>query len=302
MPSLRLHKNTNQLTANSLRAHLFILKAKRPVKRVSSFASLKLGASLTVEASLALPLFLFFIIQIMLAMNMIGVQSRLSAALHQTGNQMAFAGYVYEKTAGGVLPDEIASIALTQGYAKNQIISCAGENYLNRSCIKNGAAGISFQDTSIMQKNDIVEICLSYRVQSFFPLIGFDGFMMRQRYYGRAWTGYDVENKVSNFTEKDPMVYVTETGTVYHTNRDCTYLNPSVSAVRADTVDSSRNQSGGRYMPCEICGQKGSAGTVYITGQGDRYHTLITCSGLKRTIYTIPLSEVGGRRKCSKCG
>lgn len=302
MPSLRLHKKTNLLTANSLRAHLFILYLREPAKRVSSFTSLKLRASLSVEASLAIPLFLFFMIQIMSAMNMIGIQSRLNAALHQTGNQMAFAGYVYEKTTEGALPDEIASTALTQAYAGNQVINYAGKKYLNQSCIKSGAAGISFQGTSIMQKNDIVEICLSYRVKSFFSLLGFDGFMMKQRYYGRAWTGYDVESGISDFTKEDPMVYITETGTVYHTNRDCTYLNPSIETIRADAVGDSRNQSGGKYMPCELCGKKGSSGIVYITSQGSGYHTLITCSGLKRTIYTIPLSEAGGRRKCSKCG
>lgn len=301
MPFLRLHIKTNQTTANSLRAHLSVLHQHGPIKRASSFTSRKLKASLTVEAAIALPLFLFFFLQIMSAMNMIGLQSRLNAALHQTGNKMAFAGYIYEKTAGSVLPGEISSVVLTEAYAKNQILDYAGKKYLDGSCIKNGAAGISFTGTSIMGKYDTVEIYLSYQIQPIFPFMEFSDFGVSQCYYGRAWTGYDVENGISDFTEEDPMVYITETGTVYHTNRNCTYLNPSIESVAMTAIDSSRNQSGGRYYPCEICGRKGVSGTVYITNQGNSYHTRITCSGLKRTIYTVPLSEAGGRGQCSKC-
>ncbi len=104
MPFLQLRNltNKNQSMANSLRAYLHVLSIRATVKRVSVSASRKLKGSMTAEAALALPLFLFFILQIMSVMNMIGMQSRLNAALHQTGNKMAFAGYVYEKTAGNI--------------------------------------------------------------------------------------------------------------------------------------------------------------------------------------------------------
>ncbi|MDE5932735.1 MAG: hypothetical protein K2H40_09700, partial [Lachnospiraceae bacterium] len=229
-----------------------------------------------------------------------GIQSRFSAALHQTGNQMAFAGYVYGK-AEEVLPGEISLAVLSKSYAESQVLKSVGKDYLDTSCVRNGAAGVSFQGTSIMQEKDIIEICLSYSLEAIFPVTGFQGFSVEQRYYGRAWTGYDVESGISDFTEDDPMVYITETGTVYHTNRNCTYLNPSVQAIDAAAIADSRNQSGGKYYACELCGRKNTGGTVYITGQGSSYHCMITCSGLKRTIYTIPLSQTGGRGQCSKC-
>lgn len=303
MPFLRLHqpKNQENSTTNSLRTHLNSLHHDVPIKRVSSFVSWKLGASVTVEAAFALPLFLFFMIQVMSAINMIGIQSRFSAALHQTGNQIAFAGYAYGRAAGDVLPGEIALMVLSKSYAGSQILKSVGRDYLDKSCVRNGAAGVSFHGTSIMQKNDVIEICLSYRLEPIFPITGFQGLSVEQRYYGRAWTGYDVENGISDFTEKDPMVYITETGTVYHTNRNCTYLNPSVQAIDAAAIADSRNQSGGKYYACELCGRKNTGGTVYITDQGSSYHCMITCSGLKRTIYTIPLSQTGGRGQCSKC-
>ncbi|MCM1175825.1 MAG: hypothetical protein NC341_12350 [Blautia sp.] len=272
-----------------------------PAKRASSFISRKLGASVTVEAAFALPLFLFFMVQVISAVNMIGIQSRFAAALHQTGNRMAFAGYAYGKAAGDALPGEIAMTVLSRSYAESQVIKSIGRDYLDKSCIRNGAAGVSFYGTSIMQENDIIEICLSCRLEPLFPITGFQGFALRQRYYGRAWTGYDVEGSAGDSSEDDPMVYITETGTVYHTDRNCTYLNLSVQAVDAADIGTSRNQSGGKYAACGICGRKNVGGTVYITAQGNSYHCMITCSGLKRTVYTVPLSQTGGRGKCSKC-
>lgn len=303
MPFLQLHDQTNKKKsmANSLRAYLHVLQKNGTVKRVSSFASKKLKGSLTVEAAFALPIFLFFILQIMSVINMISLQSRLSAALHQTGNQMAFAGYVYEKTVGGALPEGIASTALTAFYAGNQILDYAGRDYLDKSCMKNGAAGLSFAGTSIMEHNDMIEIYISYQIEPMFSVMEFSSFSVSQCYYGRAWTGYDVENGISDFTEEDPMVYVTKTGTVYHTNRDCTYLNPSIEAVSMTDIGSSRNGSGGKYYACEICGSTKTEGCVYITNQGNSYHCTMSCSGLKRTIYTIPLSQTNGRGRCSKC-
>ncbi len=301
----RLHSQTKHYqensTTNSLRTYLRILHQNVPFKRASSFISRKLGASVTVEAAFALPLFLFFMIQVMSAMNMIGIQSRFAAALHQTGNQLAFAGYACGK-AEDMLPGEIPLAALSQGYAAGQVIHSVGREYLDDSCVKNGAAGVSFRGTNIMRGNDIIEIRLFYRVEPIFPITGFQGFQMSQCYYGRAWTGYDVEGGGGTVTEEDPMVYVTETGTVYHTNRNCTYLNPSVQAVSADAIGGYRNQSGGKYGACERCGRSSPKGIVYITGQGNSYHCIISCPGLKRTIYTIPLSQTGGRGKCSKCG
>lgn len=304
MPFLRLHvqkKLNNKSMANSLRTLLNILHQIVPLRRVSPFTSQKLKASITVEAAFALPLFLLFLINVMSVMNMIGLQSRLNAALHQTGNQMAFAGYAYEKTAGAILPEGIASVVLTELYARNQILDYVGKDYLNQSCVKNGAAGISTGGTSIMKNQDMIEIRLSYQLEPLFSVLGFDGLATGACYYGHAWTGYDVEDGISDFTKEDPMVYVTETGTVYHTNRNCTYLNPSVKAVDIAAIEDSRNQSGGKYYPCELCGKKNVQGTVYITGQGSSYHSSLTCSGLKRTIYTIPLSQAGGRGRCSKC-
>lgn len=257
---------------------------------------------MTLEAAFVLPFFLFAVINVLFAVSMIGTQSRMNAALHQTGNKMAFSGYVYERTAGGVLPDSLAGVALTGLYARGQILEYVGRNYLEQSCVVGGAGGVSLMGSSVMEEGDIIDLQVSYRVKPFAELMGFPGFTMRQRYYGKAWTGYDVTRSVSDPQEEDPMVYLTKAGTVYHRDRNCTYLNPSVEMVSADAVADRRNPSGGKYHPCELCDGQLAGGQVYITSQGNRYHSRIQCSGLKRTIYTVPLSEAAGKGACSKCG
>ena len=309
MPFLRLsNKKITKSTAHSLRAYLEAHQgshihnsALRLVKGASFIPSRERG-SMTLEASLALPFFLFAVLNILFAVNIIGTQSRINAAMHQVGNKLAFAGYAYENTVADILPDGLAGVVVTEGYAKGQIVEYVGSSYLENSCVKGGAGGLSLIGSSLMGAEDIIDLRITYRVRPFAGLMGFDGFLMSQRYYGRAWTGYDAAGSVGGGTQEDPMVYITKTGTAYHLDRNCTYLNPKIKTAPAQSVTDLRNASGGKYAPCGSCGAGGSGNQVYITDYGSSYHKRLDCPGLKRTIYTVPLSEVGGRGRCSKCG
>ena len=116
----------------------------------------------------------------------------------------------------------------------------------------------------------------------------------------KAWTGYEAGGVGE---EDDQIVYVTDTGVVYHKNPHCTHLDLSIHAAASSELNSLRNENGGKYHACEKCVHGSSmGGSVYITDQGDRYHNSLTCSGLKRTVYTARISEVPGKRACSKCG
>ena len=309
MPFLR-SQNTKitKSTAHSLQAYLeahqgsHIHTLVHRLVKGASFILFRKRGSMTLEAAFVLPFFLFAVLNILFAVNMIGTQSRINAALHQVGNKLAFAGYVYENTVGDALPEGLAGVAVTEGYARGQIVDYVGRSYLEHSCVKGGAGGLSFAGSSVMGEEDIIDLKISYRVRPFVELMGFDGFLMSQRYYGRAWTGYDAAGAVSGGTEEYPMVYVTKTGTVYHLDRNCTYLNPKIEMVSAQSVSDRRNESGEKYAPCGSCGTYGSGNEVYITSYGSSYHKRLNCPGLKRTIYTVPLSEVGARGGCSKCG
>lgn len=117
----------------------------------------------------------------------------------------------------------------------------------------------------------------------------------------RAWVGYTGES--FGETAREEMVYVTPDGQVYHRKRDCSYLNLTVKILPFSGLESARNQSGGKYYPCEYCIKGSGPGvTVYITDHGTSYHSTRDCQGLKRTVMAIPYSEAAGMRCCSRCG
>lgn len=119
-----------------------------------------------------------------------------------------------------------------------------------------------------------------------------------------TWTGKAFsEWNVGTDKEIEEMVYVTESGGVYHVNPGCTYLKLSVKKVSGAQVSSLRNSGGGKYHACETCSRNQKpAGTVYITRDGNRYHNHADCSGLKRTVRLVCKSDVDGMAVCSRCG
>ena len=156
--------------------------------------------------------------------------------------------------------------------------------------------------SKIMNGNDIIDIVIDYRVHPVISLIGFKSFLVESRYYGHAWTGYDISGGREAGETTEELVYVTEHGSVYHRDIGCKYLCPSVRNVPYNQVGKLRNKDRSKYYPCQDCGSGVSGGNVFITDYGERYHSRVDCPGLKRNIYTIPISEVGGKAPCSGCG
>jgi len=126
------------------------------------------------------------------------------------------------------------------------------------------------------------------------------------RIYTRAWIGESIIDKgETTENESEQTVYITEKGSVYHIKESCTYLNPVVTSVCYSDVDSLRNSSGGKYYPCELCCKNKTINInslIYITSYGERYHSDRGCRGIEKNYKAVKLSEVTGRRKCSKCG
>lgn len=117
------------------------------------------------------------------------------------------------------------------------------------------------------------------------------------------WIGYDLsQGDAAAGEEKEDMVYITRSGSAYHRERNCIYLNPSIRMMAFEQAQTARNHDGQRYTACEICGP-GSV-VVYVTEDGIRYHSTVSCSGLRRTIDCVALKEAvaAGRHACPKCG
>ncbi len=110
----------------------------------------------------------------------------------------------------------------------------------------------------------------------------------------RAWIGF------TELELQETYVYITPEGSVYHLYADCTHLDLSIQRVMIATARISKNEYGESYQKCQLC-EEPFGGWVYITSEGNRYHSIRSCSGLKRTIRQVPLSKTGGRNGCLRC-
>ncbi len=111
----------------------------------------------------------------------------------------------------------------------------------------------------------------------------------------RPWIGFMEEGVFETY------VYITPDGEVYHLNRNCTHLKLSIRTVTMQKARRLKNVYGQKYRKCELC-KTAFGKMVYITTEGDCYHSERSCSGLKRTVRKIPFRQAGNRRPCSRCG
>ena len=167
---------------------------------------------------------------------------------------------------------------------------------MEHSCIKNGSEGIFLIGSNISLEEEFVDLILSYNISPFSPILNTNQLWITQRCRRRLWIGTE---EVAE--KKEPIVYVTTNGTVYHTNLECSYLKRNVDTVTYEDLKWKRNESGGKYYLCEFCSKKKPGQSVYITKYGDRYHYRATCPGLTRGIRSILLSQINGLPQCSKC-
>lgn len=280
----------------------------------------RLGASLTVEASLILPVLVFAIAGLLFFIQIFNVEQRVQFALTQTAWEASEYGFVFkdlseEKKEGEKEEENKETSSIIKKLVDGTFYSLTMEKYvdsewLGRSCVLGGYSGLSFYGSSFMEDGESIKIVAAYRIKIPFPMFSFISFPIRQQIISRAFIGSDdgvgtgelPENEEEEETEE---VYITETGTKYHRSKDCTYLKPSISCVNFEELSDKRNNSGGKYYACERC-MSGAAkpSLCYITKDGTRYHGSTSCPGLKRTVKEVSLknAEAMGKTPCSKCG
>lgn len=284
----------------------------RYIEGIPQFAALTMRGSMTVEAAIVIPLFLFFFLNLLSAVEMIRLHGKLQLALWEQGKLLSVVGYLAEGIAEELVSDiteeerqmlELGGTLLADCGIKSMVIQELGREYLDESPLTYGADGLRFIESSYVN-DDCVDIKVTYQVSPVFALPGFDKFRMSNRYYARSWTGYAVGEADGDKKEEDfgEVVYVTVHGEVYHITLDCRYLKRMIQVVQADKILTLKNQNGEDYSPCELCIVEGEAKRVYVTPDGRRYHSTVQCGSLKRTIQGIRRMEAEKRyRACSGC-
>ncbi len=267
------------------------------VPPVSSF----LRGSLTVETALVLPLFLLAVLSVIFVGEALRFSGNLSSALLENAEDLSM--YAYAGTLAGEGRDlgEIGGRAVSLTAGRAMVLSSLGSGYVDGSPVENGAAGLSFLHSTVLGPDQMIDLNAVWRMKALFPFPGVTGFRVIDRARIRAFTGYDNTRREDRSREEEEIVFITRTGSVYHRSRDCRHLNLNIQRTDRASVSGLRNNNGGRYYPCEYCGG-GSSDCLYVTDDGDRYHTRLSCPGLTRTVRAVPISEVGGRRPCHDCG
>lgn len=239
--------------------------------------------SLTVEAAISLPLYIFLLSAFIYILNILDMQNTLQIAMeeaYRTSNEHA---YTY---------DELSSLLLIKTFRNDTVKDIADNSY-----IQNGHKGIRLIITKGDSPDDI-SFSIMYKVSlPFFPkkLLGIN---ITQRCYFRAFTGESVTDKSGSYTQ---YVYVTATGSAYHTSQYCTYLSKYVNILPKSEFDVTWNTAGD-YTPCPHCSYNTEISpTCFLCPESKVYHSRIDCIYLNVSIYKVPLDSIGSLPLCKRC-
>ncbi len=280
------------------------------VKRKNTFNNLIKG-SLTLEAAISFPIFIFAVINLLSALEVIRANSDIETCLHKIGKEVALYAVAEDMVNDYIglkgVTSEVCATMLADGYSASRMSEDYSSVYgHSMDVIPTGITPVNFALSKAVVDESIVDISVLYQVEPIYNVFNIKGYLLSNRCYMHMWTGYDGKG-ISGAGTSDQKVFVTENGTVYHLTTSCSYLDLSISGVQSSALSDKRNQSGEIYSACEICKPSTTDSTttlLFITDYGDKYHNSLSCSGLKRTINEMSKQEAieKGLGACSKCG
>ncbi len=282
-------KGYNDVSCTPPDGHINILKKRAP------YAAFSINGGLTLEASIALPLFIAGIVALVFFLSVMQLQLHIQKALYNQTIEAAGNAYYVEAAN---LNDKAQSM-LEAGYIRQQVIKELGEDYLDKTFIVDGSNGLHL-NLSSEKNNGIIDVAIQYKVGVPFDMLGIGKIGLVSRARCHTWIG-STEDTAAN---KEDMVYMTSSGTVYHLYKDCSYILTKTEKVQLGELDTLRNNDGSKYYACPSCcmGQLYDEAFVYITGYGTRYHMRIDCGNIHSNIFAVKKETAQNKYKlCSKC-
>lgn len=264
--------------------------------------------SVSVEAALALSIFIFAMVCMMIPFRMMERQRQVQAALESVNERLCQYAYLeYMLMNGEEIPKEEGDwkedllLGLVNGAA-----GLGAQAMAKQMFSQEGMEKLSFFSSNFLKDGETVDFHLDYTMRMPFSVLGLNSLEFSCGSVRRAWIGRDGqlrdEEGESEEKEDDEVVYIGKSSTRYHRSRDCHYLSNKLQVIGVDSISSVRNQSGGKYYPCAVCGSKAvSGGSVFIMKSGSRYHSDASCSAITAYIQAVKLSEVEHLGGCSYC-
>lgn len=241
------------------------------------------SASLTVEASLAFPVFFFGIYMVWQLFLLLLFQMSVCREMTDTAMKYAHLGYSERKAQ----EREIDISWLYQPLFWNALPESDRAENMWVLCLP--------------EEDGSIEVRVTYRFVCEAVLFSKATIPVQQTFRFQPYIGETDPDRFASEEEAPDVVYVTEYGTVYHESRACGYLNVVVRSVEADAIGEKRNSFGRKYTLCERCDNQEASEVVYYSDGGIKFHLIAGCPALKRTVYSQPREEVD-LPACHKCG
>ena len=265
--------------------------ARRPeelYKRTFPYSSLdEENGSLTIESALVIPVFIFFVSVILYFFIMLSVDMEIYRSMNNTFRDIGYAKVLLAPESGVEGRDLIIKTGIAANLSKEM---------KNNDLIKKITKGLDVSESEYDKDTGILNMVVDYKYSLPFVFGDVGVIRRKQKLKCKLFVGECIEKDEVD----DPYVYVTKTGSVYHTNINCSYLKLGIKEATFADLVSLRNKWGEIYKPCEKC-YKDECEKVYITEDGNRYHSSLLCSSLTRDVQVKRLSEVSGMKECSRC-
>lgn len=261
-----------------------ILSEMRPGRKRVFFSA---SASMTVEAALVLPVFLFAGVLLMMPFRILDVERQMQAIAVSVGEEISQTAYLAPEEGGW------AGSAAALAYAEGAVRVRSRNLPVQR---------LSLAGSSLLTDGETVDLIIDYQMKLPFSLFRIGNIKRRCRCWMRAWVGSDgiTGSGEADAGEADPIVYVGKDSTRYHNSEFCHYLYNRLSAVPFSRIEDYRNESGHRYTACSRCAGA-AGGTVYIMPYGEHYHSSRTCTAITAYVRAVRRSEVEYLGPCSYC-
>ena len=287
---------------------------KRKQLRKRALSSASLSASLTIEAALALTLFMFTVILLSVPMEILDTQRKVQTVLETTGRELEWLVYktshkVHQAEKESLNSSEkeenseviefdiwtqVPSELILQAYLKEKIKAVAGNKVLDVSC-----AG-----SNVSEGGEWINLHASYQVRLPFSIFALDHIRLSSHSKKRGWIGVagGYFSKNVSLEKDEEWVYVGRDSTRYHISESCHYISNEITSVTYEDVKKLKNSYGVRYKACKSCGGNVIAkSVVYILPAGDAYHGNKDCSSLKYYVQKVRRSDVEYLGVCSYC-
>lgn len=243
--------------------------------------------SITVEACLVIPLFLFFMLAVGELVMLLFAEAHIHQSLAEAADYTAQYCYLEKKLSKEQFRQ--AEIVVNTAVLTKQFQSYLGEDFYVEKTIRNGKSGILLYIKKDIENDKIFVATADYLARIQIPLLGEYYLQVKDCIKQKAFIGYSKEEK------GDIYVYVTPNQEVYHSRRSCSHLSVSTTTLGTENK--------GNYTACSFCGaQNNDSGSIYVSRTTNVYHYRADCSGLKRTVSRVKRSEVGGLGPCQRCG